>query len=182
VETPELYALYPFRLTDGEESMVPLWQQTFDIATNEAGVMRPYIIGEKPGEPSYSGWQTIGSAAAILGRRELCADILENNCGLKNPGTRFPAMWGPAYDAVPDTDHGANILNLLQLMLLRVELTGKGSKIHILPAVPLYWDVWFKLHAPQNTWVELWYEGGKLKNLTVDPPERQADVIIHFIL
>lgn len=26
------------------------------------------------------------------------------------PGIRFPVMRGPFYDAVPDTDHGANIL------------------------------------------------------------------------
>lgn len=33
-------------------------------------------------------------------------------------------IWGqlpPVYDAVPDTDHGANILNQLQKMVMQVE-------------------------------------------------------------
>lgn len=85
------------------------------------GQMRPFSFEDNPGKPSYSGWQYVGNAAAMLGLREVCREILENNCALTNPGNRFPAMWGPIYDAVPDVDHGANIMNLLQLMVLQYD-------------------------------------------------------------
>ncbi|MDR2135311.1 MAG: DUF5703 domain-containing protein [Treponema sp.] len=177
VETPQLYAVYPFRLCGTDRCETALWRDTFAVSVVENDGMHPYVLGTAPGAPSYSGWQTIGCAAAVLGMGDLCGEILENNCALKNPGSRFPAMWGPIYDAVPDTDHGANILNQLQLMAFRVEIFGEKNKIYILPALPKHWDVWFKFHAPQDTTVEVLYEAGELKRLIVDPPEREADIV-----
>jgi hypothetical protein len=177
VETPQLHAVYPFRLCETGQYGAALWRDTFTVSVGANDVMHPYMLGTPPGAPSYSGWQTIGCAAAVLGMGDLCGEILENNCALKNPGNRFPAMWGPIYDAVPDTDHGANILNQLQLMAFRVAIFGEKNKLYVLPAMPGHWDVWFKFHAPQNTTVEVLYEKGKLKKLTIDPPERKADIV-----
>lgn len=177
VESPQLYAVYPFRLCETGRYDPAFWQDTFRSVVTEYDLMQPYILGTPPGAPSCSGWQIIGCAAALLGMGDLCGEILEKNCGLKNPGNRFPAMWGPIYDAVPDTDHGANILNQLQLMAFRAAVFGEPGKIHILPAMPRHWDVWFKFHAPQNTTVEVLYEGGTLKKLVVEPPEREKDIV-----
>ena len=122
----------------------------------------------------YSGWQYSGTAAAMLGMTDTAAEILRSNCALNNPGNRFPAMWGPIYDAVPDTDHGANILTLLQYMVMQVD----GKTIYLLPAFPKTWDVEFRLHADKDTVVEAVYRGGKLARCTVTPPERAADVVV----
>lgn len=83
--------------------------------------MDSFTIGNTPSTPSCSGWQYTGVVAAILGLRQEAGRILRENCVLNNPGTLFPAMWGPIYDAVPDADHGANILNQLQTMLMQMD-------------------------------------------------------------
>ena len=65
-------------------------------------------------------------------------------------------MWGPIYDAVPDTDHGANILNQLQKMVMQVE----GRTIFICPAFPKKWNVAFKLFVDAETIMEVKCENG----------------------
>ena len=47
----------------------------------------------------------------------------------------------------------------LQEMLLQTN----GDTIYLFPAWPEDWDVHFKLHAPQNTWVEAELNNGKVK-------------------
>lgn len=163
VEIPEIYTVYPFARYTKATKNEKLAIRTFKKQVNKHGNMRPYVIGEVPGKPSYSGWQYIGNTAAILGLTDICKEILENNAGLQNPGNRFPAMWGAAYDSVPDVDHGANIMNLLQLMLLQ----GYGDELQILPTFPKEWNVKFKLHAPYKKVVECEYIDGKIKFLKV---------------
>ena len=136
--------------------------------------MRPFVLGEGPDQPSYSGWQYAGLAAAMLGKRGMCGEILENNCAMSNPGYRFPAMWGPVYDAVPDTDHGANILQLLQMMVMQCS----DEKIYLLPALPEKWDVSMRLYAPYRTVVECEYKDGVLVRYDTAPAERLRDVVI----
>lgn len=60
----------------------------------------------------------------------------------------------------------------LQEMLLQTV----GDKIHILPCWPKEKDVYFKLHAPQNTTVEVEYSGGRIQKLEVLPANRMKDV------
>jgi len=110
--------------------------------------------------------------AALLGLAEEAKTVLADNCRLNNPGFRFPAMWGPIYDAVPDNDHGANILATLQLMAFQTD----GDRILVLPAWPREWNVWFKFHAPGRTTVECEYRDGRVTKLDVQPPERRKDV------
>ena len=64
-------------------------------------------------------------------------------------------------------------MKALQAMLLQTD----GRKVFLLPAWPKDWDVHFRLHAPYRTTVECKYGGGKVRLLTVTPPERKADLV-----
>lgn len=174
IELPELYAVYPFALFTHTQQNDSVARTSFDRLTRRYGMLKPHVIGRNPGTPGFSGWHYIGPAAALLGKREECGRILRYNSALQNPGNRFPAMWGAVHDAVPDVDHGANILNLLQLMVLQ----PVKEKIYILPAFPWEWSVSFRLHAPQGTVVTCRYEKGSLVECETQPPERMADVVI----
>ena len=90
-----------------------------------------------------------------------------------NAAYRFPAMWGPFNDWIPDQDHGNNILNTLHFMLLQYE----GDRLYLFPAWPKAWNVTFKLHAPKNTTVEGELRNGKVVSLIVTPKSRMADVV-----
>ena len=172
-EVPELYAIFPFRLFGHHKPEKKIAEDTFSACMEQGGQMRPFSIGETPGAPSYGGWQYIGVTSALLGQADTAAKILQYNCAAQNPGTRFPAMWGPIYDAVPDTDHGANILNLLQNMVMQTE----KETIYLLPAFPKAWDVSFRLYADLHTLVEVEYKNGQLCRLHVTPPARTKDVV-----
>jgi hypothetical protein len=77
-----------------------------------SGYYQHYRLGNRPGGPGYSGWQYIGMAAAHLGLAEECAEIMTNNCAYATLARVFRPCGG-RYDAVPDVDHGANILTAL---------------------------------------------------------------------
>ena len=97
-----------------------------------------------------------------------------------NAGTtvyRFPTMWGPNYDWVPDQDHGSVALIALQRMLLQYE----EDDIYLLPAWFKEWDVDFKLHAPNNTIVEGTVKNGEITRLKVTPEERAKDIVNKLI-
>lgn len=157
VEIPELYAIFPFRVVGMNEETKKLAEETFKKRIKEFGVDKVFRIKSTPGTASYSGWQYIGQVAAMLGMKELAAHILADNCSLQNPGTRFPAMWGPIYDAVPDTDHGANILNQLQTMILQ----KNGDEVLFLHGFPENWNVEFRLHIDKHTVAEGVFRNGK---------------------
>ena len=53
------------------------------------------------------------------------------------------------------------------------------GKIYILPAWPKDVDVDFKLHAPQQTIVEVSYRSGKLVKINVTPEERRKDLVLN---
>lgn len=172
-ESPQFYAMFPFRLYSVGKPDLPMARESFRHGAQVAGNFQPFIVGNPPTYPSYSGWQYHGMVAALLGLTNDAQTILQNNCVLHNPGHRFPAMWGPIYDAVPDIDHAANILATLQLMAFQAE----GDEIRLLPAFPKTWDVSFKLHAPGGTTVECVYQKGKITRLIVTPKERRKDVV-----
>ncbi|MGL4736086.1 MAG: DUF5703 domain-containing protein [Cellulosilyticaceae bacterium] len=172
VEIPELYACFPFKNFTFYKPDQELAAYTYLVRTKQYALRKCFSIGEMPSTPSYSGWQYMGVVAALLGLKEEAKEILMHNCTLQNPGTRFPGMWGPIYDAVPDTDHGANILNQLQHMVMQVS----GDHIYILPAFPKEWDVAFKLYADQETVVEVSYQQGKIEELKVVPESRLKDI------
>ncbi len=155
-ENPELYTLFPFRLYGVAKPSLQLAQDTFDARVEKA----------------FNGWQQTAIEASLLGRADEARKMLVTNAKRKHDGSRFPAFWGPNYDWVPDQDHGGNLLNTVQTMLMQTE----GKQIILFPAWPKDWDVQFKLHAPANTTVEGVLRAGKLEHLTVTPAERREDV------
>jgi len=157
-ENPELYALFPFRLYGAGKPGLQIAQDTFDARVEKA----------------FNGWQQNAVQAAMLGRAEEARRMLVANAGRKHEGSRFPAFWGPNYDWVPDQDHGGNLLNTAQTMLMQAD----GKQIVLFPAWPGDWDVQFKLHAPGNTTVEGVLRAGKLEALAVTPAERRQDVTV----
>ena len=165
IELPELYTIYPFGLYHMADEDEKIAVDTLQTIVARYGFLQPHTIGLPPGTAGYSGWHYIGNAAAVLGLTELCEEILVNNAALQNPGNRFPAMWVPVHDAVPDTDHGANIMNLLQLMVLQCN----AGDVQVLPAFPENWNVKFRLYAPHNTMVECEYLNGKMTLCKLTP-------------
>ena len=123
-------------------------------------------------EKASNGWQYDGQSAARLGLTDQAKPILLGKIGNSHGNFRFPAMWGPNYDWLPDQDHGSNIMLTLQHMLLE----SSGGKIFVLPAWPKQWDVAFKLWAPRRTVVECVYRHGKIEQLAITPQARQQDV------
>ena len=86
------------------------------------------------------GWCQDGIQAACLGLRDEAARLVAIRAASINKNARFPALWGPNFDWVPDQDHGNNILTALQFMLVQpVE-----DKIFLMPSWPKTWDVkWY---------------------------------------
>lgn len=156
-ENPELYTVYPYRTYGLLKPDLELARATFHARTTK----------------DVFGWHQTGMQAACLGLSDECALALAMNLRNNNPKFRFPVMWGPNYDWLPDQCHGSNFVNTLQLMLLQAD----GEKILIAPAWPAGWDVEFKLHAPGNTTVEAAIRNGKVEDLKVTPAERAKDVV-----
>jgi len=158
VENPELYAIWPFHLFGVGQPGLDVGIKTFQDRIVKAS----------------TGWQYDGQCAAILGLTDEAQSILLGKVGRSNPHFRFPAMWGPNYDWLPDQDHGSNIMLTLQHMLIE----NSGDKIYLLPAWPTDWNVSFKLHAPQQTTVTCEVRAGKVIKLDVQPPARAKDVVL----
>jgi hypothetical protein len=158
VENVELYALWPFGLLGVGRSDLDLAADTFR--------RRP--------EKASNGWQYDGQSAAAAGLADEARALLVAKAANSNPRFRFPAMWGPNYDWLPDQDHGANIMLTLQAMLIR----PVGDRIYLLPAWPKDWSATFKLHAPARTIVEGVMRNGELVELRVTPASRRRDVVV----
>jgi hypothetical protein len=158
VENPELYAVFPFRL--------------YGVGRPELDMARDTYA--RRGNRHNQGWCQDSIQSACLGFGEEAARLVAARAGQINRAYRFPVMWGPNFDWIPDQDHGNNILTTLQSMLLQSD----GNRLFVLPAWPKDWNVSFKLHAPKNTVVEGVYRSGKLEQLTVTPKSRRKDVII----
>jgi hypothetical protein len=157
-ENPELYAVWPFRLFGVGKPGLDEAVAAYDRRANHLDV----------------GWGPDGNAAALLGLSDEASRILQVKCNNSRHGYRWPATWGPNYDWLPDQNHGGNLLETTQLMLLQCD----GRKIRVLPAWPKDWDVSFKLHATGNTVVECVYQAGKIRTLTVEPASRRRDVLV----
>jgi hypothetical protein len=159
VENGELYAVWPFRLVS---------------------LARPQLLTEAKAAYAQrlnrldNGWGYDGNVAALLGMTDEAARILSVKCRNSSPAYRWPATWGPNFDWLPDQNHGGNLLNTTNLMLMQAE----GNEIRIFPAWPKTWDVSFRLHAPHKTIVEAELRNGVITKLKVTPESRRKDVII----
>ena len=179
VETPELYCVFPFRLSSFEKPNAEIGRRTYR---------------EGRFHKLYFGWAQDELNAAYLGmaeeaREHIVDRVFKNTptlgrtiaCNEENIAERayrpseyrWPAYWGPNYNWRPDQDEGGVFQNTIQSMLLQYE----GDKIFILPAWPKEWNCDFKLNAPGHTTVEGRVENGELKDLVVTPASRRADVV-----
>jgi uncharacterized protein DUF5703 len=158
IETPELYAVFPFRL--------------FGLGRKEIDLARAAYVQRV--DKATRGWTQDGEFAALLGLKDEAQQNLLDKVRNANPRFRFPVMWGPNFDWLPDQDHGANLLEVAQLMVLQ----PAGEKLYVLPCWPASWNVSFRLHAPRDTLVEGEWRDGAMRRLVVTPPRRQADVVI----
>jgi len=157
-ENPELYAIWPFRL----------------FGVGRPGLAEARLAYERRANHLDVGWGYDGNCAALLGLADEAGRILKVKCANSHPAYRWPATWGPNFDWVPDQNHGGNLLETTQLMLLQ----SVGNELRLLPAWPRKWDVEFKLHAPRSTVVECVYRGGKVARLVVTPASRRKDVVL----
>ncbi len=162
VENGELYGVWPFRLVS---------------------LARPALLEEAKrayahrGDHLDQGWGYDGNVAALLGMTDEAARILLVKCRNSNPAYRWPATWGPNFDWLPDQNHGGNLLNTANLMLLQAEPLEAGGQIRLLPAWPKGWDVDFKLRAPGNTTVRCVARSGRIVKLEVSPKARTKDIV-----
>lgn len=157
-ESPELYAVFPFRLFGLGKPGLDLARRTFasrhDRFTN--------------------GWPQDGQAAALLGLVDEAQQNVLAKLQNSHRGHRFPVMWGPNFDWCPDQCHGSNLLDTVQRMLLQAD----GDRILLLPCWPKQWNVSFRLCAPRRTVVECEFRDGEVKRLVVTPAERRGDVVL----
>ena len=156
-ENPELYAVFPYRLYGVGRPDLDMARATYEKRTNRHN----------------HGWCQDSIQAACLGLGEEAGRLVAARAAQVNGSNRFPAMWGPNFDWIPDQDHGDNILTTLQFMLLQ----SSGKTLCLLPAWPKTWSASFKLHAPYNTTVTGEVRDGKLTSLVVTPKSRAADVV-----
>jgi len=156
-ESPELYAVFPFRLFGLGKPGLDLARRTFasrhDRFTN--------------------GWPQDGQDAALLGLVEEAQQNVLAKLQNSHRGHRFPVMWGPNFDWCPDQCHGSNLLDTVQRMLLQAD----GDRILLLPCWPRQWNVSFRLCAPRRTVVECEFRDGEVKRLVVTPAERRGAVV-----
>ena len=157
-ENPELYAVFPYRLYGVGKPGLEVARATF-------AARRVKRTG---------GWTQDPIQAALLGLADVASRYTAQNFARKDPGSRFPAFWGPNFDWIPDQDHGSVALLALQAMLLQTD----GKTIRLFPAWPKQWDVEFRLHAPFNTTIEGVFRSGKLERLRVTPNRRAADLVV----
>jgi hypothetical protein len=184
-ETPELYAVWPFRQADlSNREYLSNARQSFHV--------RQMSLDGTPDNQSWEtgGWQPAPIWAATLGLPREAARLVSINFNDRfanftyenadmappvpgHPRARFPAFWETKLDYTPDNDHGGVSANALQNMLLQ---EGNG-KVYLLPAWPENWDVSFRLHASGNTTIECEYRRGKVQVLQVTPESRRPDIV-----
>ena len=126
-ETPEIYALFPFRAARRGTELFEAAGRAFDGRHDRFT----------------NGWPQDGQAAALLGRTAEARDNLLAKVQNSPASFRFPAMWGPNFDWLPDQCHGSNVMLTLQCMLLQEDGAGQRTS----PSWPADWSVRFRLHG-----------------------------------
>ncbi len=168
VESPQLYAVFPFNA----------------YALGKPGMQIALETYERRLHKATGCWRYDGILAAMLGLTNDAKGYLLTNIQEKfhtvHPSekdnarpSRFPAFWHTG-DWVPDQDHASIILTTLQRMLMLTD----GRAIRLLPAWPEDWNTSFRLHAPYETVVEGRVEDGRIVELTVTPESRRKDVVV----
>jgi len=141
-ETPELYAVFPFRLYGLDKKDLSIARNTYferDIR-------------------DLKGWGQDSLDTALLGLTDETIRLLTNNFSDRNKACIFPAFWGPNFDFTPDQDNGCVGSIAFTQMLLQCD----KDSIKVLPAWN-GWDVEFKLPVYNNKYVKYKRENGVVK-------------------
>ena len=168
-ESPELYAVFPYRLLQIGRPDLEAGRTTYALRKELVPLPWWYPLGFRT---DYAGWIQDDVQAALLGLTEEAVHAVSERFATTNPHCRFPAFWGPNCDWVPDQDHGAVGMLAVQAMLVQ-EIDGT---IQVLPAWPKEWNVDFKLHAPRNTTVEGIFRDGQWEHLDMTPSPKSMKV------
>jgi len=136
-ETPELYAVHPYRM--------------FSVPEQLRGVdASPAIKAWMSDKEAHgnSGWNQGIMNAALLGLTENATRMLIERAQTKlAEGFRWPGFAPHFQDFQPSADHYANYNTALQTMLLQ---NGLDDKIVLFGAWPCEWDVSFRLMAAKK--------------------------------
>jgi hypothetical protein len=159
VESPQLYPVFPWRIYGVGKDSLDIARNTYFYDT-DALKFRSHV-----------GWKQDNIFAACLGLTDEAKRL--NTLKLADGPYRFPAFWGPGFDWSPDHNWGGSGMIGLQEMLLQ---TTDEGKILLFPTCPREWNVHFKLHAPQNTTVEVELKNGKVQIISVVPEERRKSI------
>lgn len=159
VESTQLYPVFPWRIYGVAKDSLDIARNTYFYDT-DALKFRSHV-----------GWKQDNIFAACLGLTDEAKRL--NTLKLADGPYRFPAFWGPGFDWSPDHNWGGSGMIGLQEMLLQ---TTDEGKILLFPAWPRECNVHFKLHAPQNTTVEVELKNGKVQIISVVPEERRKSI------
>lgn len=171
-ETPELHALWPYRIVG---RALP---ETADLAQatwERAGLARDGRTERPERRSDFSGSASLAYAAS-LGLAEECGRRALAKLADASSPFPFAGFAGPGREWVPDLTWSGSGRAGLQEMLVDWE-PGAEGRILLLPAWPKDWDVTFRLRAPGNTRVTCVVESGKIERLIVDPPSRLENVV-----
>lgn len=157
VECPQFYPLFPFNRYSIDSPEIPFFRNTWKHGTFPKNMVM--------------SWHQDGIFFARMGMIEEALEY--NKSKLADSPRRFPTFWGPGHDWVPDHNWGGSGMIGLQEMLLQTT----GDMIYLFPCWPKDKDVYFKLHAPHNTTIEVEYVDGVLQKLEVTPQSRRKDVV-----
>jgi len=171
-ETPELHALWPYRLVgrslpETEELALATWER--------AGLAWDGRTERPERRSDFSGSASLAYAAS-LGLAEECARRALAKLADASSPARFKGFAGPGREWIPDLTWSGSGRAGIQEMLMDWE-PGAEGRILLLPAWPKDWDVTFRLRAPGNTRVTCVVESGKIERLIVDPPGRIEQVV-----
>lgn len=160
IETPQLYAVWPWRMVSQQIGYNTYWNDSIAIKHR-----------------SYVGWKQDNIWAAMIGdsqeawnltMKKLCVDEVTENSGKY----RFPAFWGPGFDWMPDFNWGGSAMIGLHAMLMQESDDGS---IQILPAWPKDEDVHFRLWASGHRMVEVLYQEGKIVEYTINGKKQKTE-------
>jgi len=158
-ESPELYAVFPFRVITAANDTHGWGKAAFDARGFKQCI---------------NSWSQHSINAAYLGVTDEAASMLRRRIHSRAGGRRFPVWYHCSVNEVPDGDNGGTTNITVQSMLMQVD----GKKIYLLPAWPKNWNVNFRLHAPAKTVIDCQYQDGKIQQLDVTPKSRRKDIII----
>eukprot|EP01052_Picozoa_sp_SAG31_P012815 SAG31_NODE_758_length_12292_cov_14.175511_1_plen_788_part_00 len=172
-EAVETYPIWPYEVVSARnDSVIGENTQTYRIdgGSNTAWDYNAGLV------PAILGGQMNAQTAFAATLQRLMPTIDQSQYpGYSTAGT------GCA-DGCPQMENQGIVRTTLQKMLLSTDNPGHGNAIYLLPTWPQARDVSFKLHAPQQTIVEVEYKAGKIRRLVVTPVARKNDVVLPSFL